>query len=213
MIKNWCFQIVVLEKTAGASQVALLVKNPPAKAGDIETQVLSLGWEDPLEEGRATHSSILAWKIPMDGGLQKATVHGVEKDQKVQLRQFSMHTWRRVQQRTEMVRQHHWLNGHEFGQALKDRLPWWLRWQHVCLQCRRPRSDPWVGKIFWRRKWQLTPVLLPGKFHGQRSLVGYNPRDCKESNTAEQLHLLEDSGRQRCLACCSPRAQRESETT
>ena len=35
--------------------------------------------------------------------------------------------------------------------------------------------DPWVGKIPWRRKWLLTPVFLPGEFHGQRSLVGYSP--------------------------------------
>ena len=35
--------------------------------------------------------------------------------------------------------------------------------------------DPWVGKIPWGRKWQLTPVLLPGKSHGQRSLVGHSP--------------------------------------
>ena len=41
-----------------------MVKNPPANAGDIETQVRSLGQEDPLEEGRATHSIILAWTIP-----------------------------------------------------------------------------------------------------------------------------------------------------
>ena len=41
------------------SQVALMVKNPPANAGDIGTRVLSLGLEDPLEEGIATHSSIL----------------------------------------------------------------------------------------------------------------------------------------------------------
>ena len=34
--------------------------------------------------------------------------------------------------------------------------------------------DPWVGKIFWRRKWQPTPVFLPGESHGQRSLVGYS---------------------------------------
>ena len=34
-------------------------------------------------------------------------------------------------------------------------------------QCRRRRFDPWVGKILWRRKWQLAPVFLPGKFHGQ----------------------------------------------
>ena len=56
-----------------ASQVALVVKNPPANAGDIETWVQSLGGEDPLKEGMATHSSILAWRIPRTeepGGLQ-----------------------------------------------------------------------------------------------------------------------------------------------
>ena len=45
-------------------------------------------------------------------------------------------------------------------------------------QCRRHRThgfDPWVGKIPWRRKWQPTPVFLPRKFHGQRSLEGYSP--------------------------------------
>ena len=42
-----------------------------------ETWVRSLGWEDPLEEGMATHSSILAWRIPMDRGAWRATVHGV----------------------------------------------------------------------------------------------------------------------------------------
>ena len=47
------------------SLVALLVKNPPAVQ---ETWVQSLSWEDPLEKGTATHSSILAWKIPVDRG-------------------------------------------------------------------------------------------------------------------------------------------------
>ena len=42
-----------------------------------ETRVQSLSWEDPLEEGKATHSSILAWRIPMDRGTRWATVHGV----------------------------------------------------------------------------------------------------------------------------------------
>ena len=46
---------------------------------------------------------------------------------------------------------------------------------------RRPGFDPWVGKIPWRREWQPTPVFLSGKFHGQRSPVGYNPWGCKES--------------------------------
>ena len=42
-----------------------------------EAQILSLGWEDPLEEGTATHSSILAWRIPMERGAWQATVYGV----------------------------------------------------------------------------------------------------------------------------------------
>ena len=59
-----------------ASLVVQLVKNLPAIR---ETRVPSLGWEDPLEEGKATHSSIIAWRIPMDRGASKATVHGVAK--------------------------------------------------------------------------------------------------------------------------------------
>ena len=44
----------------------------------------------------------------------------------------------------------------------------------------------WVGKTPWRRKWQPTPVFLPGKAHGQRSLAGYGPWGCKESDTTER---------------------------
>ena len=58
--------------------VAQMVKNPLAM---WETWVWSLGWQDPLEEGMVTHSSILAWRIPMDRGSWQATVHGVAKSQ------------------------------------------------------------------------------------------------------------------------------------
>ena len=68
-------------------------------------------------------------------------------------------------------------------------LPWWLRGYSVCLQCVRPRFDPWVEKITWRRKWQPTPVLLPGKSHGCRSLVGYSPWGLKESDMIERLQF------------------------
>ena len=61
--------------------------------------------------------------------------------------------------------------------------------KRVCLQCRRPGFDPWVGKIPWRRKWQPTLVLLPGKSHGWRSLVGYSPWSHKESDMTERLHF------------------------
>ena len=53
-------------------------------------------------------------------------------------------------------------------------LPRWLSNKESTCQCRRLRFNPWVGKIPWRRKWQPTPVFLPGKSQGQRNLVGYN---------------------------------------
>ena len=61
-----------------ASFIAQSVKIPPAMQ---ETRVQFLGWEDPVEKGMATHSSILAWRIPMNRGAQQTTVHGVTKSQ------------------------------------------------------------------------------------------------------------------------------------
>jgi len=54
-----------------------------------------------------------------------------------------------------------------------------------CRRCKRCEFDPWLRKIPWRRVWQPTPVFLPGEFHGQRSLAGYSPLGCKESDTTE----------------------------
>ena len=59
----------------------------------------------------------------------------------------------------------------------------------IHLQCGRLGFDPWVGKIPWRREGQPTLVFLPGEFHGQRSLAGYSPWGCKESDTTKQLTL------------------------
>ena len=49
----------------------------------------------------------------------------------------------------------------------------------------RLRFNLWVGKIPWRREGQPTPVILPGEPHGQRSLAGYSPWGCKESDMTE----------------------------
>ena len=60
----------------------------------------------------------------------------------------------------------------------------------IC-QYRRPKRrgfDPWLGKIPWWRTWQPTPVLLPGESHGQRSLAGYSPWGCAESDKTEATH-------------------------
>ena len=58
-------------------------------------------------------------------------------------------------------------------------LPPWLSGKESICQCRRSRFDSQVGKIPWRRKWQHTPVFLPGKSYGQRSLLGYSPQGHK----------------------------------
>ena len=52
-------------------------------------------------------------------------------------------------------------------------------------------SIPGSGKIPWGREWQPTPVFLPGEFHGQRSLEGYSPWGCKESDMTERLTLTD----------------------
>ena len=60
----------------------------------------------------------------------------------------------------------------------------------IHLQCKRCGFDPWVGKIPWRRKWKPTPGLVPGKFRGQRSLVGYiySTWGCNELDTTWWLN-------------------------
>ena len=58
--------------------MAQMIKKLPAM---WETWVQSLGWEDSLEEGMATHSTILAWRIPMDRGAWQAIAHGIAKSQ------------------------------------------------------------------------------------------------------------------------------------
>jgi len=60
---------------------------------------------------------------------------------------------------------------------IKEGLPRWLSSKESACKCRRHRRldfDPQVGKMPWRRKWQPTPLLLPGKSHGERSLAGYS---------------------------------------
>ena len=55
------------------------------------------------------------------------------------------------------------------------------------LAMQESKFSPWLEKMAWRREWQHIPLFLPGKSHGQRSLVGYSPWGCKESDIAEQL--------------------------
>ena len=76
-----------------------------------------------------------------------------------------------------------------------------------CRRYRRLRFDPWVGTTSWSRKWQPTPGFLPGKFHRQRSLVGYSPWGRKESDVTEWLSTYTHvcvSVVQTCPTLCDP---------
>ena len=71
-------------------------------------------------------------------------------------------------------------------------LPRWCGGKESACHCRRHKRcgfDPWVRKIPWSRKWQLTSVFLPGKFRGQRSLAGYSPWGCTELDRTEHTRL------------------------
>ena len=111
-----------------------------------ETQVRSLGWEDPLEKEMATYFSTLAWKIPW-----------TEEPGRLQ----SMGSQR--------VRLHFLFLSMNFLGGTNGKEP-----ISQCSRQKRPGFNPWVGNITWRRKGQSTSVFLPGESHGQRSLVGYS---------------------------------------
>ena len=74
-------------------------------------------------------------------------------------------------------------------------LSWWLNGLKektnppAMLELQEMRFDPWVRKILWKRIWQPTSVFLSGESHGQRSLAGYSPQGCKESDTTERLSM------------------------
>ena len=78
--------------------------------------------------------------------------------------------------------------------GLTEVAQWLKKKKKSACQCRRPSFHPSVGKIPWRRKWQPTPVFLPGCSHGQSSLAGYSPWGCKESDTTEHTHTTHCTG-------------------
>ena len=117
-----------------------------------------MGWEDPREEGMAIHSSILAWRIPMDRGAWWATIHGVTKSQ-THLRDSGQHS-------TCIV-------GFPGGSVVKNPLG--------------NAGDPGSGKFPGEGNGNPLQHSCLENPHGQRSLVGYSPWGRKESDTTEQL--------------------------
>ena len=81
------------------------------------------------------------------------------------------------------------------GDSYEVRFPWWLSGCRIhprYKNCRKCGFSPWAGKILWRRKWKPALAFLPGRSHGQRSLVGYRPWGHKESDWAHKhIHTYE----------------------
>ena len=89
---------------------------------------------------------------------------------------------------------------------LMIRLLRWLSGRESACQHRRRRRhgfDHWVGEIPWRRKWQPTPVLLPGESHGQRSLVGCGPRGHRVDLAERAYTLMVTRGGEECVSSMS----------
>ena len=129
----------------------------PANAETQEKQVPSLCWDDPLEEGMETHSSILAWRIPMDQRAWHAAVHGVTKSQTPD---------------TDKAQQWEFWDS-EMALVVKNLLV-------KAGDIRDAGSIPAFRRFPWRRELLPPPVFLPGESHGQRSLAGYNPWSRKQ---------------------------------
>ena len=132
-------------------------------------RVQSLGWEDPTEKGMATHSSILAWRIPwteVPGRLQPMRLQRVGHDFFIDYTPF----WRRQWHPTPVL-----LPGKSHGwRSLVGCSPW------GCLETTERFHSHFSLSTFmpWSRKWQPTPVFLPGESQGRRSLVGCSPWGC-----------------------------------
>ena len=165
----------------------------------------------------ATHSSVLAWRIPgmgEPGGLLSMGLHRIGRLKRLSKQMWNTYTMeyhseikRNTRSRQPTTRRgiknvslsgrsqksknsnceslFLWCPNWHVYTTIYNMLPWWLSRLRICLQCRRPRFNPWAEKIPWRRKWQPTPVSLFKYSHGLRSLGGFSPKGHTESDTTE----------------------------
>ena len=140
----------------------------------------------------ATHSSTLVWKIPWTGEpgrLQSMGSLGVGHDRVTSLSLFTFMHWRRKWQPTPVFLPGEFQGrGSLVGCRLRGRIK--SGTTEVTQQQQKQQYSSIYDQNYllsWRRKWQSTPVFLPGEFHGQRSVAGYSPQGRKESDTTKRL--------------------------
>ena len=132
--------------------------NPPANAGDTRDTCSIPGSGRSPGEGNGNPLKYSCLGNPIDRGAWQVTVHGVSK------------SWTQ-------------LSDYHITHRINWGLHCWLRNEESACQCWRLGFDPWVQKILRRRKRQPTPAFLPGKSHGQRSLLGYSPWGHKNNSS------------------------------
>ena len=131
-------------------------------------------WSDGIT--KCMHMSLSKFQVlVMDREVWRAAVHGVTN------RRTRLSYWTELNWTENLVKHYEDMRGFPGGTSGKESAC-------QCRKCRRHGFDPWVRKIPWSRKCQPTPVFLPGKFHGQRSLVGYSAWSHKELNMTEHTH-------------------------
>ena len=196
LLKNWCFWIVVLQKTP-ESPLDCKEIQPVHPKGDQSS--VFIGRTDVEAETPILWppeaKSWLIWKDADAGKDWGQEEKGTTEDELVEWHHWSMDMglgglWALVMDRhgglaccgswhckesdtTER------LNWTELGCT---GLPRWLSGKEAACQCRRPGFNPLVRKIPCRQKWKTTPIFLTGKSQGQRSLVGYSSWNLKESD-------------------------------
>ena len=162
----------------------------------------------------APHSSTHAWKIPWTeepGRLQSMGSHRAGHDWATSLSLFTFMHWRRKWQPTPVFLLENPRDGGAWWAAvygvaqsqtwpkrlssinITQGLPRWFSGKESVCQCWRCSFNPCIGMFPWRRKYQITPVFLPWKSQGQRSMAGYSPWGCKESGmteTTQQQHRI-----------------------
>ena len=161
----------IMKDTVAATWMNLKEYHTKMKS-DRERQILYGGL-------RGKGASLVAQRLKCLPGMQETWAQSLGREDPLE-KEIATHSstlawripWReepgRLQSMGSQRVGHDWVTSLHFTSEVKN-LP-----SDAC-HCRRHRFDPWVRKIPWRRKWQPTPVFLPGKSHGQRSLVGYSP--------------------------------------